>query len=152
HVLCRARHCAENVGRRRAPAVAGPDGAFCLVGWLRCCARGARFRAAHRFCSLGRTRAFRTHNHQGDARGHRTTTADLSHRRVLRARHTLVARRLGLSPGISFAGVNNMKLAGLLVLILIAASVLVFTVSAQTSLSQWPYYVDGTPEKSEPGL
>jgi len=45
-----------------------------------------------------------------------------------------------------------MKRVGLLVFILVAASVLMFTVSAQTSLSQWPYYVDVTPEKSEPGL
>src|SRR6185369_8804113 len=69
-----------------------------------------------------------------------------------RARHTLVARSLGLSPGISFAGVNNMKRAGLLVFILVAASVFVFSVSAQTSLSMWPYYVNVTPEKSEAGL
>ena len=45
-----------------------------------------------------------------------------------------------------------MKRAGLLVFILVAVSVLAFSVSAQTSLSLWPYYVDVTPEKSEPGL
>src|ERR1041384_2306298 len=35
---------------------------------------------------------------------------------------------------------------------LVAASVLLFSVSAQTSLSLWPYYVDVTPEKSQPGI
>ncbi|HEV8203642.1 MAG TPA: DUF3999 family protein [Pyrinomonadaceae bacterium] len=45
-----------------------------------------------------------------------------------------------------------MKRAGFLLFVLIAASMLVLSVSAQTSLSQWPYYVDVTPDKSEPGL
>lgn len=45
-----------------------------------------------------------------------------------------------------------MKRACLLLFILVTATVLVFSVSAQTSLSQWPHYVEVTPEKSEPGL
>ncbi len=45
-----------------------------------------------------------------------------------------------------------MKRACLLLFILVAATVLVFSVSAQTSLSQWPYYVEVTPENREPGL
>ncbi len=45
-----------------------------------------------------------------------------------------------------------MKRACLLLFILVAMSALVFSVSAQTSLSQWPYYVEVTPEKREAGL
>jgi len=45
-----------------------------------------------------------------------------------------------------------MKRVGLLLIILVGGSMLVFSVSAQTSLSLWPYYVNVTPEKSEAGL
>ncbi|HKU73675.1 MAG TPA: DUF3999 family protein [Pyrinomonadaceae bacterium] len=45
-----------------------------------------------------------------------------------------------------------MKRACLFLFLLVAATVLVVSVSAQTSLSQWPYYVEVTPEKSEPGI
>lgn len=36
--------------------------------------------------------------------------------------------------------------------VIVAATVLVFSVSAQTSTSLWPYYVELTPEKSAPGI
>lgn len=45
-----------------------------------------------------------------------------------------------------------MKRVGLLVLIIVAASALLFSASAQTSLSQWPYYVEVTPQETKPGL
>jgi len=45
-----------------------------------------------------------------------------------------------------------MKRVCLLLCVLVAASTLVLSVSAQTSLSLWPYYVEVTPEKTEPGL
>jgi len=45
-----------------------------------------------------------------------------------------------------------MKLVGLLVLVTVAASALVFSVSAQTSLSLWPYYVEVTPERNDAGV
>ena len=45
-----------------------------------------------------------------------------------------------------------MKRVSLLLCVLVAASTLVLSVSAQTSLSLWPYYVEVTPEKAEPGL
>lgn len=45
-----------------------------------------------------------------------------------------------------------MKRVGLLLLVLVAALVLVLSVSAQISLSQWPYYAEVTPEKTEPGI
>ncbi|HEV8426458.1 MAG TPA: DUF3999 family protein [Pyrinomonadaceae bacterium] len=45
-----------------------------------------------------------------------------------------------------------MKRFGLLLFLIIAATVLVVSVSAQTSLSQWPYYIEVTPEKNEAGL
>jgi len=45
-----------------------------------------------------------------------------------------------------------MKLVGLLLLVTVAASALVFSVSAQTSLSLWPYYVEVTPERTDVGV
>ena len=45
-----------------------------------------------------------------------------------------------------------MKLVGLLLFVIMAATVLVFSVSAQTSLSLWPYYVEVTPERNENGV
>ena len=45
-----------------------------------------------------------------------------------------------------------MKLVGLLLLVTVAASALVFSVSAQTSLSLWPYYVEVTPERNDAGV
>ena len=45
-----------------------------------------------------------------------------------------------------------MKRVGLLLFVLVAATVLVVSVSAQTSFSQWPYYAEVTPEKTEPGI
>src|SRR5215216_7668083 len=56
---------------------------------------------------------------------------------------------MGLSQGISFAGVTHMKP---LLFVIVAALVLVVSVSAQTSLSLWPYYVEVTPERSSTGL
>jgi hypothetical protein len=53
---------------------------------------------------------------------------------------------MGLSQGISFAGVSHMKS---LLFVIVAALVLVVSVSAQTSLSLWPYYVEVTPERSD---
>lgn len=45
-----------------------------------------------------------------------------------------------------------MKRVGLLVFIIVATSALLFSASAQTSLSQWPYYVEVTPQRTERGL
>ena len=45
-----------------------------------------------------------------------------------------------------------MKLVGFLLLVTVAASALVFSVSAQTSLSLWPYYVEVTPERNDAGV
>ncbi|HET6978339.1 MAG TPA: DUF3999 family protein [Pyrinomonadaceae bacterium] len=45
-----------------------------------------------------------------------------------------------------------MKRVGLLLLLLVGATALVFTVSAQTSLSLWPNYVSVTPERNENGV
>ena len=45
-----------------------------------------------------------------------------------------------------------MKRAYLLLCVLAAATALVFSVSAQTSLSLWPYYVEVTPEQTATGL
>ena len=45
-----------------------------------------------------------------------------------------------------------MKRVGLLLVVLVATTALVFSVSAQTSLSQWPYYVEVTPEQTGPGI
>ena len=45
-----------------------------------------------------------------------------------------------------------MKRVGLLLFVLVAATVLVFSVSAQTSLSLWPYYVEVTPERTDAGI
>ena len=45
-----------------------------------------------------------------------------------------------------------MKRACLVLFVLVAATALVVSASAQTSLSLWPYYAEVTPEKSEPGL
>ena len=45
-----------------------------------------------------------------------------------------------------------MKLVGLVLFVVVTAPVLTISVSAQTALSQWPYYVEVTPEKSEPGI
>jgi hypothetical protein len=39
-----------------------------------------------------------------------------------------------------------------LIFVLLAATVLAVSVSAQTSVSLWPYYIEVTPEKSSPGL
>src|SRR5215216_2349247 len=51
---------------------------------------------------------------------------------------------MGLSQGISFAGVTHMKP---LLFVIVAALVLVVSVSAQTSLSLWPYYVEVMPQR-----
>jgi hypothetical protein len=59
---------------------------------------------------------------------------------------------MGLSQGVSFAGVNDMKLLASLVFVIVATTLLVFSTSAQTSLSLWPYYVEVKPEKSAAGL
>src|SRR4029078_6129051 len=53
---------------------------------------------------------------------------------------------MGLSQGISFAGESHMKS---LLFVIVAALVLVVSVSAQTSLSLWPYYVEVTPERTD---
>lgn len=45
-----------------------------------------------------------------------------------------------------------MKRVGLLLFMFVAATVLVFSVSAQSSLSQWPQYVEVTPEKNDAGI
>lgn len=45
-----------------------------------------------------------------------------------------------------------MKSLGFFFLLILAAMVLVISVSAQTSLALWPYYVEVTPEKNSPGL
>ena len=45
-----------------------------------------------------------------------------------------------------------MKRIGLLTFVIVAATTLVLSVSAQTSLSQWPYYVEVTPEQTGPGV
>ena len=45
-----------------------------------------------------------------------------------------------------------MKRVGLLVFVIVAATVLVYSVSAQTSLSPWPYYVEVTPERTDAGI
>jgi hypothetical protein len=45
-----------------------------------------------------------------------------------------------------------MKQFGSFLFVIVAATVLVFSVSAQTSTSLWPYYVEVTPDKSEPGI
>jgi hypothetical protein len=45
-----------------------------------------------------------------------------------------------------------MKRVGLLLFVVVAATALVFSVSAQTSLSQWPYYVELAPEQTGPGV
>jgi hypothetical protein len=45
-----------------------------------------------------------------------------------------------------------MKRVGLLLFVLVAATAIVFSVSAQTSLSQWPYYVEVAPEQTSPGI
>ncbi|HEY0765798.1 MAG TPA: DUF3999 family protein [Pyrinomonadaceae bacterium] len=45
-----------------------------------------------------------------------------------------------------------MKLVGLLLLVIVAASALVFSVSAQTSLSVWPYYVEVKPAQTDAGV
>lgn len=45
-----------------------------------------------------------------------------------------------------------MKRVGLLLFVLVAASVLVFSVSAQTSLSLWPYYIEVTAEDPKAGV
>src|SRR5262249_45261913 len=135
--------------RRRTPAVVGPDGNFSSVGGLRGSARRLRFRAPHRGGALGRTRGFCVHDNQSNVRRHRTASAALSHHRVLRAGHFVVAGRVRLSPGISFAGVINMKS---LSFVLVAATVLVVSVSAQTSLSLWPYYIEVSPQNPAAGM
>ena len=56
---------------------------------------------------------------------------------------------MGLSPGISFAGVNKMRRS---LFTILAALVFGVSVYAQTSLSLWPYYVEVTPKQSSPGL
>src|SRR4026209_2037 len=53
---------------------------------------------------------------------------------------------MGLSPGISFAGASHMKS---LLFVHIAALVIFVSVSAQTSLSLWPYYVEVTPQRTD---
>src|SRR6185436_4606191 len=58
--------------------------------------------------------------------------------------HSAAAGLVGLSQGISFAGASHMKS---LLFVIVAALVLVVSVSAQTSLSLWPYYVEVTPEQ-----
>src|SRR6185295_14780553 len=45
-----------------------------------------------------------------------------------------------------------MKRIGLLTFVIVAATTLVLSVSAQTSLSQWPYYVEVTPEQNGTGI
>src|SRR6185436_2050785 len=60
--------------------------------------------------------------------------------------HSAAAGLVGLSQGISFAGASHMKS---LLFVIVAALVLVVSVSAQTSLSLWPYYVEVTPEKTD---
>jgi hypothetical protein len=45
-----------------------------------------------------------------------------------------------------------MKRRGSFIFVLLAATVLVVTVAAQTSLSLWPYYVEITPQKTSPGM
>ena len=45
-----------------------------------------------------------------------------------------------------------MKRIGLLTFVIVTATTLVLSVSAQTSLSQWPYYVEVTPEQNGPGI
>src|SRR5678815_2085713 len=53
---------------------------------------------------------------------------------------------MGLSQSISFAGASHMKT---ILFVIVAALVLVVSVSAQTSLSLWPYYVEVTPERAD---
>lgn len=45
-----------------------------------------------------------------------------------------------------------MKRSGSFIFVIVAATVLVVSVAAQTSLSLWPYYVEVQPEKAQPGL
>src|SRR6185436_20767706 len=60
--------------------------------------------------------------------------------------HFIAAGLMGLSQGISFAGASHMKS---LLFVIVAALVLVVSVSAQTSLSLWPYYVEVVPERTD---
>jgi len=45
-----------------------------------------------------------------------------------------------------------MKLVGLVLFVIVVATTIVFSVSAQTSLSLWPYYVEVTPERTDAGI